>query len=82
MGIRKTTIRRHKIATIESITTFLEKIEFATKKEIAHHLKTDECLPLSIRKSAGNVADYIVKYPRFIQTISCMGETKSLWSVA
>ena len=82
MGIRNATIRKHKFLTTESITTFLVKIDFATKKEIAEHIANDERLPLSIRKSSGIVADYIVKYPRFIQKVSCLSENKSLWSIA
>jgi|TARA_R110000824_G_scaffold77072_2_gene195051 hypothetical protein len=82
MGIRNATIRKHKFLTTESITAFLVKIDFATKNEIAEHIATDEGLPLSIRKSSGIVADYIVKYPRFIQKVSCLSENKSLWSIA
>jgi len=81
MAIRNTTIRKHKTLTTTSIISFLNKIEFATKNEISAHIKEDMNLPPSIRRSAGVVADYIVKQPHFSQPFDCMGQVKSMWSV-
>jgi len=80
MGIRKTTIRNNKREIINSIVSFLEKIEFASKTEIEEHLKSDRSLNTSVRNSAGVVADYLVKSPNFIKRVSCLNHPKSLWS--
>ena len=81
MAKRNTTIRKHKEVTVNSINSFLMNVDFATKNEIAKHLKNDLSLPKSIRNSAGRVADYIVKAPVY-QSLYCTGERKSMWLLA